>query len=124
MDYRIRVPRDSRLAIRHSDGDVAVYDVSGAIDASVRTGDILMQLPAAGQYSLDAHCRFGGVYSEFPVQTGPAPAKRVFLRVGIGGIAIQKMAPAEPQAIATPPADTAQGPVPVRLLMRAEPATC
>ena len=91
MDYRIRVPRDTRLAIRHSGGDVVVYDVSGAIEASVRAGDIEMQLPAAGQYSLDAHCRLGGVYSEFPLQTGPAPAIRVYLRVGIGGITIQKM---------------------------------
>ena len=54
MDYRIRVPRDSKLVVRQSTGDVVVYDVSGDIDASVRTGDILMQLPAAGQYSFDA----------------------------------------------------------------------
>ncbi len=92
MDYRIRVPRDSRLAIRHTGGDVVVYDVSGAIEASVGTGEIVMQLPEAGQYSLDAHCRLGGVYSEFPVESKPAPAKRLHLRVGIGGITIQKMA--------------------------------
>jgi hypothetical protein len=116
MDYRIRVPRDSRLVLRHASGDVLVYDIAGDIDASVRTGDIVMQLPAAGQYSFDAWCRFGGVYSDFAgkyriahlaserfVQQGPAPAKRVNLRVGIGGIKIQKMAPATPQSL-TPPA--------------------
>jgi hypothetical protein len=101
------VPRDSKLVVRHASGDVLVYDVAGDIDASVRTGDILMQLPAAGQYSFDARCRFGDVYSDFGgsyriahlaserfVQPGPAPAKRVHLRVGIGGIKIQKMASA------------------------------
>jgi hypothetical protein len=109
MDYRIRVPRDSKLVLRHSTGDVVVYDVSGDIDASVRTGDILMQLPAAGQYSFDAQSRFGGVYSDFAgtshiahlvsqrfAQNAPAPAKKVYLRVHTGGITIQKLASATP----------------------------
>jgi hypothetical protein len=117
MDYRIRVPRDSRLVLRHDGGDVVVYDVAGDIDAAVHTGDIVMQLPAAGQYSFDARCRFGGVYSDFAgkyriahleserfVQPGPAPAKRVYLRVGIGGITIQKMAPAAPPSPMAPAA--------------------
>jgi hypothetical protein len=109
MDYRIRVPRDSKLVLRLSTGDVVVYDVAGDIDASVRTGDILMQLPAAGQYSFDAQCRFGGVYSDFAgnyhvghlvserfAQSAPAPAKKVYLRVHTGGIKIQKVASATP----------------------------
>jgi hypothetical protein len=83
----------------------------------VRTGDIVMQLPAAGQYSFDARCRFGGVYSDFAgnyhivylaserfVQNRPAPAKRVYLRVGIGGIKIQKMASATPPSLTAPAA--------------------
>ncbi|MGA2502014.1 MAG: hypothetical protein ABSH20_30090 [Tepidisphaeraceae bacterium] len=107
IEYRIRVPRDSKLVLRHSSGDVLVYDVAGDIDAYVRTGDIVMQLPAAGPYAFDARCRFGDVYSDFAgnyhtahleserfMQPGPAPAKRVYLRVGIGGIKIQKMASA------------------------------
>jgi hypothetical protein len=109
MDYRIRVPRDSKLVLRLSTGDVVVYDVAGDIDASVRTGDILMQLPAAGQYSFDAQCRFGGVYSDFAgsyhvghltserfAQSAPAPARKIYLRVGTGGINIQKVASATP----------------------------
>jgi hypothetical protein len=109
MEYRIRVPRDSKLVLRHTSGDVWVYDVAGDIDASVRIGDIVMQLPAAGPYSIDARCRLGDVYSDFAgtyhiahleserfVQAGAAPAKRVYLRVGIGGIKIQKMAPVPP----------------------------
>jgi len=117
IEYRIRVPRDSKLVLRHSSGDVLVYDVAGDIDASVRIGDIVMQLPAAGQYAFDARCRFGNVYSDFGgnyhiaypaserfAQAGPAPAKRVYLRVGIGSIKIQKMAPATPQSLTAPAA--------------------
>jgi len=109
MDYRIRVPRDSKLILRHTTGDITVYDVAGDIDAFVRTGDIIMQLPAAGQYSFDAHTRFGDVYSDFAgayhighitnesyTQTAPAPAKKIFLRVDTGGIRIQKVASATP----------------------------
>jgi hypothetical protein len=57
----------------------------------------------------------GDVYSDFPgsyqiahlaserfVQHGPAPAKLVHLRVGIGGIKIQKMASDAPQTLTGP----------------------
>jgi hypothetical protein len=109
MDYRIRVPRDSKLLVHHSTGDVVVYNVAGDIDAFVRTGDIIMQLPSAGQYSFDAQCRFGDVYSDFTgtqkiahltserfTQSAAAPAKTVHLRVHTGGIKIQKIASATP----------------------------
>jgi hypothetical protein len=117
MDYRIRVPRESKLVLRHAGGDILVYDVAGDIDASMGAGDIVMQLPAAGPYSFDAQCRFGRIYSDFAgtyhtaylaserfVQNGPAPAKRVYLRVGAGGIEIQKMAPATPPLPTAPAA--------------------
>ena len=103
VDYRIRVPRDTKLALRNGTGDVIVNGVAGDIDAQTRTGDIVLQLPPAGQYSFDAKCGFGGVYSDFDgiyhtghlvsdrfAQTGAGPAKQVHLRVGIGGITIQK----------------------------------
>jgi hypothetical protein len=105
LDYRIRVPRDTKLALRHGIGDVFVSQVAGDIDASVRVGDIVLQLPSAGPYSFDAQSGFGGVYSDFPgsyrtgqlvserfAESGAGPAKKVHLRVGIGGITIQKVA--------------------------------
>lgn len=105
VDYRIRVPRDSKLVLRHGNGGVFVFGVSGDIDASVSKGDIVVQLPAAGTYAFDAKCGFGGVYSDFAgnyhmghltgerfAQSGQGAAKQVRLRVGIGGIAIQKEA--------------------------------
>ena len=109
VDYRIRVPRDSKLVIRHSTGGVVVYNVAGDIDAFVRTGDIILQLPAAGQYSFDAQTRFGGIYSDFDgsykiahltserfAQSAAAQARKVYLRVHTGGIKIQKVASGTP----------------------------
>lgn len=103
LDYRIRVPRDTRLTLRHGKGDVAVRGVTGDIDATVREGDIVLQLPTAGSYAFDAKCGFGGIYSDFEGSdhikfavserlsaNGAAAAKKVRLRVGIGGISIQK----------------------------------
>jgi hypothetical protein len=105
VDYRIRVPRDTKLTLRHGTGDVVVHDVAGDIDASVKHGDIVLQLPPAGAYSFDAKCGLGGVYSDFTgtyhtghligerfAQSGAGTAKQVHLRVGIGGISIQKAA--------------------------------
>lgn len=108
VSYRIRVPRDSRLVIHHGTGAVVVYDVDGDVEATAKVGDILLQLPG-GNYTIDAKNKSGGeVVSEFPgtirynrILLGEklntdaaAPARRVLLRVGIGGITIQKMAAA------------------------------
>jgi hypothetical protein len=105
LDYRIRVPRDTKLALHHGTGDVFVSQVAGDIDASVRVGDIVLHLPTAGPYSVDAQCSFGGVYSDFGgtyrtghlvserfAESGTGAAKKLHLRVGIGGISIQKVA--------------------------------
>jgi hypothetical protein len=107
VDYTIRVPRHSKLIIHHETGDVVVYDVDGDIDASARAGQILLQLPAASQYAIDAKNKAGGsIYSDFAgrdrstwvimgdsLESGaPASAHHLHLRVGYGGITIQKMA--------------------------------
>lgn len=104
-EYRIRVPRNANLVIHHTTGAVTVYDVAGNIDAHVSQGDIVVQLPAAGKYEIDAHAKFGTVYSDYGHPHHPhlkigetlkAPPEgagtphRIVLRVGAGGIAIQK----------------------------------
>jgi hypothetical protein len=106
VNYNIRVPRDSKLIIRHDTGDVVVYDVGGDIDATAKAGGILLQLPASGKYSIDAKNKFGGdIYSDYDGKThytwvfmgdklesdAPAPAHHLRLRVRFGGITIQKM---------------------------------
>ncbi|MDE3199080.1 MAG: hypothetical protein KGN84_22210 [Acidobacteriota bacterium] len=105
IGYRVRVPRDSRLVIHHGTGAVVVYDVAGDVDATAKVGDIVLQLPGAN-YAIDAKNKSGGeIHSDFPGalhfnrillgerlnRNAAAPAHRLMLRVGVGGIAIQKM---------------------------------
>jgi hypothetical protein len=104
LDYRIKVPRDSRLTIRHDAGDILIYGVGGDMDASTRVGNILLQLPDPGPYSIDARSGLGDVNSEFSgkyhdhllgqsfTETA-SPSHSVRLRVGVGGITIQRSTP-------------------------------
>ena len=102
LDYRVMVPRGARLAIQHEVGDVVIGGVEGGIDASVKTGDILLRLPAVVNYTFDADCREGRTHSDFAGSfhrrhfyaehfTGGASSSAVpvHLHVGIGGIDIR-----------------------------------
>ena len=105
VDYRIRVPRNSNLAIRHGTGTVIVDEVSGDINATARYGDVMVDLPQPGNYEIFAESKIGTIYSDFGGSvhhpnlwlsekleaTGEGRLRQVHLRVGIGGITIQKM---------------------------------
>lgn len=105
MEYRIRVPRATHVAIHHTGGTVLIADVSGEIEATSTTGDIVVMLPNPGPYAIDARTKVGTVYSDFDDISHahwigershiskPAPASRVYLRAGIGGISIQETNP-------------------------------
>jgi hypothetical protein len=94
------------LIIRHGSGGVIVENVAGDIDATASSGVILLQVPAAAQYSVDAQSKSGGdIYSELTgdshhnmllgerlAASAPAPAHRLRLRIGFGDIVIQKIA--------------------------------
>jgi hypothetical protein len=102
-DYQIMVPRNSRLVIHHHIGDVVVTDVEGDVDATNGAGDILVQLRDADHYTIDAKTRFGAIYSDIDnprhhgvigerlVEDVKTPSHHVNLRVGAGGISIQKL---------------------------------
>ena len=104
LDYRIMVPRNSKLEITHDSGDVTIYDVAGDIQARIRTGDIVAQLPQTGQYNIDARSGLGTVYTDFggayraPFLVGQrfagtttGPARQITFHTGAGGISILKM---------------------------------
>ena len=100
LDYRIKVPKNAKLAIRHGVGDVLVEGVDSDIDATVKSGDIVVQLPASGKFAIDAKTSLGTVYSDFSGKTGQpwligqkldgGSGHSVHLRSGVGGISIQK----------------------------------
>jgi hypothetical protein len=111
LDYEIRVPRDSRIEIRHGTGQVIVANVKGDIHATGHRGDILLMLPDTGAYAIDAKTKVGVVTSDFagdlhrrPYLLGerfasPPALHRVYLRMGFGGITIKSVSEeAEPRA--------------------------
>jgi hypothetical protein len=111
-DYEIHVPRDSRLVIHHRTGSVFVSDVTGDIEASGRRGDIVLMLPDSSTYSIDAKTRFGTVSSDFEgsaksrylvgqrfARTIPSTSRRLYLRMGFGGITIKAVPPEVPTTV-------------------------
>lgn len=117
MEYRIRVPRDSKLVIHHEDGQVIVSNITADIEATGRRGDIVLLLPETEKYSIDAKSKFGtlscdfdgdfrhGLFGNRYALTAPA-GHRVVVRMGAGGIEI-KGSPAQAQSNRSPAA-TAQ----------------
>ena len=87
-----------------------VSRISGDIEASSRSGDIVLMLPDPGPYSIDAKSKFGSVSSDFAGTThrkrlvseqfasaNPPSSHRIYLRMGLGGITIKEM-PSTPEA--------------------------
>ena len=102
--YELRVPRDSHLIIHHGGGNILIGNVIGSIEATNREGDIVLMLPDAGPYSIDAKSKMGTVISGFAgnahvrhfvgEQFAGADAnspRKIFLRVGFGGITIKEV---------------------------------
>jgi len=110
VEQHVNAPGDSRLVIRHGAGYLMVSRISGDIEASSRSGDIVLMLPGPGPYSIDAKSTFGGVSSDFAgtahrkrllgeafAGANPPSSRRIYLRIGFGGITIKEV-PANPEA--------------------------
>jgi len=106
IEYRLKVPRNSRLVVHHRVGLISVTGVTGDIEAACHRGDIVLWLPDSGTYSIDAKNRLGKVSSDFPgdshseflvgqkfESTRPAPVQRLSLHVGFGGITLKPILP-------------------------------
>ena len=109
IDYTFHVPRDSRLVVHHDSGYVWISDVTGDIEATSHTGDMIVVLPDPGPYSIDARDRMGSVSSDFTgsgrkqflvgtqfVHASQAPSRRIYLRMGRGSITIKNGPPSGP----------------------------
>jgi hypothetical protein len=106
LECTVRVPRDSRLVVRHDNGYVWVSDVTGDIEVNSRTGDMIVMLPDPGPYLIDAKTRLGSLTSDFAGKAlsqflfgthfnypNEGPSRRVDLRMGRGSITIKKGPP-------------------------------
>jgi hypothetical protein len=109
VEYKVHVPRDSRVVVHHDNGYVWVSDVRGDIEVDSHTGDMIVMLPGPGPYSIDARTRMGSVSSDLMgqghkrflvgshfVRAGQAPSRRIFLRMGRGSITIKNGPPSGP----------------------------
>jgi hypothetical protein len=109
LEYRIRVPRNTKLVIHHDNGEVLVSNITADIEATGHAGDIVVLLPETGKYSIDAMSKFGTLSCDFdgdfrhklwrqPVCPSGSRRRRIasILRMGRGGITI-KGSPAEAQ---------------------------
>lgn len=101
MEYRLQAPRDAHLVIHHKDGQVLITGVTGEIEATARSGDIVAMLPETGHYAIDAKVKLGTIYSDFGdakrldyligERFANGKGRRVYLRTGAGGISIQRL---------------------------------
>ncbi len=110
IEQHVNAPRDSRLVIHHGAGYLMVSRISGDIEASSRSGDIVLMLPDPGPYAIDAKSRFGSVSSDFAgtahrrkllgeqfAGASPSSSRKIHLRMGWGGITIKEV-PSTPEA--------------------------
>jgi hypothetical protein len=109
VEYRVHVPRDSRVVIHQDNGYVWVSDVRGDIEVDSHTGDMIVMLPDPGPYSIDARTGMGSISSDVMgqghkrfligshfVHAGQAPSRRIFLRMGRGSITVKSGPPSGP----------------------------
>jgi hypothetical protein len=104
LETHISVPHSARLEIRGS-GDLYIHGVTGAIDADLSHGTMVLRMPANGRYDIDAGSKFGTVNSDFAGKesrrawlvgqefSGAAngAAQKLRLRAGYGDVIILKI---------------------------------
>jgi hypothetical protein len=108
LEYVIKVPRNTKLIVRHEDGEVHIDDLTGNIEVTARQGLIALRLVSEMPPAIDAKSYIGTVNSDFagketlqPLHFGHtfvegAPSARgtagqiLHLKIGFGDIVILK----------------------------------
>jgi hypothetical protein len=106
LKYHIYAPRGSRIAVQHHGGFIFLSGLTGDIDVSNRSGDIVLMLPDPASYAIDALSKFGVVAPDVAGTTKhkyligeqftrdrQPPEHRMRLRIGFGGITIKEVPP-------------------------------
>ena len=108
VSYHVWVPRDTRLAILHRDGEVNIEGVAADIQATLRRGEIFIYLPTYAAVTMNAATRFGSInvpgdpslkptnlhLGHKLVQPAAANSNALDLKVGYGDIYILRETPA------------------------------
>lgn len=118
LEYRIKVPSTARLIVHHDVGEVNVDNLTGNIDVTLLQGEIMLHLPEAGKYAINARSDFGNVMSDFPgeekrrrwpvghriLNQDSGSAHTLNLKVGYGDvIVLRTRVPKEPPALTPAP---------------------
>jgi len=102
LEYRIHVPRDSRLIIHHHGGSIFVSGVDGDIHATSSSGDIVLTLANAAGAAIDAKTLIGNVSLDFAdpshrfylagerFRTKVHQSQRVYVRLRVGTITVEE----------------------------------
>jgi hypothetical protein len=105
LEYRIKVPRNAKLAILHDDGEVHIDDITGNVQAKARQGLIALRIEAANMPPMiDAKSYIGTVNSDFDgaekgqkihfghtfTEGAASAAQKLDLKIGYGDIVILK----------------------------------
>lgn len=106
LDYQIKVPRNARLIVEHTEGEVHVEGLSADIRVTIQKGTTTLNLPEEGTYAIDAKCKLGDVVSDFPGHAQRArwsfshsfthaesasAAHQVYARICFGDVIIRKV---------------------------------
>ena len=115
LEYRIRVPRSTRLVIDHNEGEVWIDDIAANIQVRTRQGEIIVHLAGEAPRDIDAKSASGSVNSDFPgearrccllghrflAKNSSAPQK-LDLQIGYGDIFLLKLHNPHPSAALAP----------------------
>jgi hypothetical protein len=107
ISYHLYVPRNTRLAIDHRDGEVNVEGTTADITATVRRGQIFLYLPSGIPYTTNAVAKLGSInlpgdpalkpehlhLGHRLIQPTVANAHLLNLKVGFGDIYILNQTP-------------------------------
>jgi hypothetical protein len=100
LEYRIKAPKDAKLAIDHQIGEIHIAGFAGDIHATNGMGQITVAVVPGTQYAIDARSKLGAIDSDtegkekkrlkfghtFVSQS--QNAKKLYLRIGSGDITI------------------------------------
>jgi hypothetical protein len=107
ISYHLWVPRDTRLAIHHKDGEVNVEGTTASVEAELHHGELFLYLPEGVAYSTQAKCAYGSINApgdpalkpehlhlgHILSQQASGQANELNLKVGYGDIYIMRQTP-------------------------------
>lgn len=105
LEYKVKVPQSIFLKVKHGIGEVTIKNMTSDIEATVRIGELVVEVPEAVRYDVDARAKIGEVGSAYGGQynrqkllgaklteeNNRSEPHKLYLRVGIGEVDVRKM---------------------------------